>query len=350
MKKATRVLFLAAFLFGIFSVNASASEADKLTSEFFSVIGGSPRDLEKIGIDAVLSELLSALSSGGGALGKFAALALGGAMAIALSSLLAESRYAGRAVSAAVTSLLFLSLVGVLGEARDVLLDLTALFSSISPIMSAITLAGGGTSAAATEALGVSLVLSLVSGGIVPLLLPLAIATAPLSAISALSPETVGGVGSRIKGVYMWLMGIVTAVLVGTLSLQSVIASAKDGAAMRAAKYSASGLIPVVGGTVSASLGTLGAGLSYAKSIVGAEAVWVMVSLAASPLVMMLAYRFIISVSVMLLELVGAPDGARAYGALATSLDLSAAAYTVSVLLFIFEIILFMKSGVAVLG
>ena len=139
-----------------------------------------------------------------------------------------------------------------------------------------------------------------------------------------------------------------TALLTAAYSLQTIISSAADSAAMRAAKYAASGMIPVVGGAVSGALSTLTSGLSYVKSVIGAGAVVSVVSIVLSPLVIMLLYRAALSLSSSICSLFSSDVAVKILHAYRAALDSLIAVYALSSCVIIFEIILFMKSGVSV--
>ena len=147
----------------------------------------------------------------------------------------------------------------------------------------------------------------------------------------------------------MWILGLGTAVLMGMLSLQTLISSSGDNAALRAARYMTTGLVPVVGSTVSASLSTLASGISYAKGIIGAGAIFIMLLLFLSPLCVVLSYRLILSVFITLSEFLDTGAASRSYTAFRSSLDTLIAVYSLSAVVYIFEIVLFVKSGVPLL-
>ena len=149
-----------------------------------------------------------------------------------------------------------------------------------------------------------------------------------------------------MKKLFSWFLGIVTVMISGTLSLQTMVASARDCAAMRAAKYAASGMIPVVGSTVAAALSTLASGVSYVKGIVGGGAVFVLISIMLSPLVLMLMYRFALSFAKFASEFFEIGGGVKIFSAYLYSLDTVLATYALSCLVYLFEIILFVKGGV----
>lgn len=341
-------IFAALFLF--FSVSIFAEDtAEEYLGKFTEITGIDVEDVEGIGADAVFRELLLAITGQGSRIAAFLLFTLGGAGAISLASVLGGQKPVVTGVCAVVAAGIYKELYELILGVIEVLGTLSELFSALIPIMTGITLAGGGVSAASTEAFGMSLALRTVNGIAVPIMLPLVSVLFALSVAGVFESSAAVAITPRIRSAFMWVMGIATAVLLGVLSLQSVISGAKDSAMMRAAKYSATGLIPIVGGTVSATLGTLGAGLSYAKSIIGAGSVYVLVSVLSAPLILVLLYRMILSLTSGLLDFVGAPSGARLFSSMTSAIDALAALYAVSGILYIFEIIVFMKSGVAVL-
>jgi hypothetical protein len=167
--------------------------------------------------------------------------------------------------------------------------------------------------------------------------------------ITAFGNSGVEAVGRGVRNLFMWLVGITTALITGTLALQTLIDTASDSTAMRAARYAASGMIPVVGSTVSGALSTLAAGLTYAKSFIGVGAILVIVTFALSPLIMLLLYRFALSAVIIFSDFVGIGGGAKIFGAYRFVIDSVVTLYALSALVYVLEIILFIKCGVAVL-
>jgi stage III sporulation protein AE len=118
---------------------------------------------------------------------------------------------------------------------------------------------------------------------------------------------------------------------------------------MSAAKYAASGMIPVVGSTVAGALSTLASGLSYAKGIIGVGAIVVIVGIIISPLVLLLLHRLALSLALILADFLGVSGASRIFGAFRASFDSLIAVYALCSVLYIFNAVLFMKSGVALL-
>ncbi len=354
------VLLTLIVIFALFSLPVAAEESvDEYISDFeeilpdeLSGITEHPSELtEALGIKAVLRSVAVALSGGKSRLVSFFLLLLG------ITVMLAVPVPFGEKISSAVSTgvgivgsvMIFTSLSGIFSEVTDTLLRVSRFFTSLIPVVVGVTSLGGGTATAGVQAAGMYTTVSLVGRAASGLLLPIAGFGFSMSLLSAFGSDSIGSLSKGIKSIFMWLIGILTALIGGTLSLQTMISAAADSAAMRAARYMASGLIPVVGSTVSGALSTLAAGISYAKGVIGAGAILVIISIVLAPLLTLLTYRLALSIAVIVGEMVGASAASRIFNAYRFSLDTLTAVYALSSIIYILEIILFAKVGVALL-
>jgi stage III sporulation protein AE len=163
--------------------------------------------------------------------------------------------------------------------------------------------------------------------------------------LSALGHRGVGAISRGVKDLFGRITGICTALLTAAISMQTVIASAADTAALRAAKYATSGLIPIVGGAVAGAISTLTAAMSYAKGVVGGGAVAVLLYLAISPLALLLLYRLSLSVVIILSEFIGVPTASGLFTSYRFALDMTLTVYTLSALIYLFMIVIFIWIG-----
>ena len=246
-------------------------------------------------------------------------------------------------ISVVVTLTATCAVADVFLEITDSMSKISALFSSMIPLFSAVTLSGGGGYTAAGLSVGMASTVSLFSGIITPLFVSL---LAAMLALSLLSPFGVGSVSALTQGVKRHTLLIITlvgAVLLGTVSLQTVFASARDNAAMRAAKHLAQTVLPVVGSTVSASLSTLWSGLALTKGIIGIGGILVIVGMLIGPLVTLLIYKLAIGI-------ITAAEGFLSVSSplsrISECLDMLIGVYSVSAVIYIFEIVLFINGGV----
>ena len=358
MKKLHKMLIIIVIL-SIFSIKISASGyAEDAINDFKNILTDEQSELisdpdkltDAISMRAIVSEILSIAEGERGAVLSFLLLCFGCAALIALTEACPSLSPPCQVGVGLVSSVLIFTKLGALFSlVGDSLSEVCNFFSAALPVMTGITLSGGGVAQAGVQAAGMNITVSLLSGAGTTVLLNTASIGLALALLSAFDDGAVSSLSKSLGGFFKWSTGVATASIAAVMSLQSVVASAADSVSMRAAKLAASGMIPVVGGAVSGALSTLASGLSYAKAIVGAGAIWVMLSIALSPLVVMLLYRLALAVAASFSDLLGASGASRILGAYRTALDSLIAVYSLCAVVCIFEVILFMKGGVALL-
>ncbi len=310
--------------------------------------------LSGIGPDKLLSEIFSIVSSNGGDIVSFFLLLLGlglfSALADSSSSLLGARLYSAvRAGVSAISALfIFSRLSALVFSVSESLGVISGFFSSLIPIITTISLSSGAVTTAGVQAVNMNLTLAVLGKLSSALLAPLVFMIFSLS----LTASVGGGGASRLlkgaKSVFLWALGIVTTVLIASISMQSFLATSKDNAALRAAKYALSGSIPIVGSTVSGALSTLLGSLSEVRAVVGVGAVAVIFAVAATPVIIMLLYRLALSVSIWIFDFLGSDGAFGAFSAFRSALDTLISLYAVSAVVYILEIVIFVRGGVNV--
>ena len=332
-------------------IDGALSDFEKIIPENSLVLGEDL--LSEIGPDKLISEIFSAAFANGGELISFFLLLLGlgllSALLSASSSLLGSRLYcASRAGVSAISALLIFSHLGALVfSVSESLGAISDFFSALIPIVTSVSLSSGAVTTAGVQAINMNLTLAVLGKLSEELLTPLVFMIFSLSLTAS-----VGGFPTRLlkgaKSVFLWLLGIVTTVLIASVSMQSFLAASKDNAALRAAKYALSGTIPIVGSTVSGALSTLIGSLSEARAVVGVGAVAVIFTLAATPLIIMLLYRLALSVSIWIFDFIESEGAFGCFSAFRTALDTLISLYAVSAVIYILEIVIFLKGGVSV--
>ncbi len=358
-KKIWKMLIILVIL-SAFSLQASASESvDKYIDEFAQLLPDGTTDptdpdslVASVSIDALLDELFAALSDRRGEIFSLFLLLLGISVLLAVAAMAPEGVRAVTECGAGVvcSAVLITRLMSVFEQTTESLISLGDFFRSAAPILAAISLAGGGTGTASVQTAGIGLAASFVGDLLCAALSGAAGFLMAMGLLASFGDTNATSVAASAKNVFMWIVGIATLLIMGTLSLQTVVASAADSAAMRSVKYAASGIIPIVGGTVSGALSTLASGLSYAKGVVGAGAIAVIVTSALAPLAVLLLYRLAFTTAARLSETFSSSRSSSVLRAFSTALDALIAVYSLSMLIYVFELILLIKSGVALLG
>ena len=363
MRRAFVMIAVVGILFFVCPLVSRADFVEDTLSDYRDIIPegeSDPSDAEalsdSVGIKAFLRDIILAINGQRGEIFSFFATVLSVSLLCALSSSLLSSSVARElsavaesAVSAIGAVMIYEQLRGLVVSVTATLGELSGFFGAVIPVMTVLTASGGGTGTASVQAAGMSLTLGAIGIISSKLLLPMVSVIFALSLVGALSSDgAVSSLAVSVKHIFIWIIGILSAVMLGSLSLQTVIASAADSMAMRTAKYAAAGMIPIVGSTVSASLATLANALSYAKSAVGVSAVSVLVGICVAPLVRLLLCRFSFELCIGICGFFS-PAAVKHLTAMRSALDALAAVFSMCAVVCAVEIILFMKCGVALL-
>lgn len=338
------------------SEDKSEDAADEILSEFAALLPEDKSELataeglrSAIGFEAILADLFGAAEGAFSRIFYFLSASLGVAVILSVCEISCGnmSSVVRLPVSAGASLAVYNMLLPLVSEISGALCAVSDFFSGLSGVLTGLTLSLGGAGLASVQAAGMLLTLSLFgsfSGSFLMDVVTMVFATALVGASCSDKAERLA---SGVKSVFNVGLGILTAALLGLLSLQSLIAGASDSAGLRAARYAVSGLIPVVGSTVSSALATLTSGLSYVGHIVGGASVAVILSITLAPAVILLLYRLALSIVLMLLDFTGTKNAISVFKALRGALDTLISVYFMSSVVYIFEIVLFIKCGVA---
>lgn len=338
---------------------SALDDTDKYIDEFKSVL---PEEYSQISLDpsglietaslkGLLLEIVSISSGHGGRILSFFLILVGSLVLLSLSYHCPDTvkGAVSTSVGCIASLLIFNRISAVYDEITTSVSSVFDFFGAIIPITTAVTAMGGGVNAATVQGGGMYITLSVIGGVFSFVTSILSAFCLAMSLLSAFGNDGAGAILRGVKSFFMWFIGIMTALITGTIALQTVIASAADSGVMRTMKYMAAGLIPIVGSTVSSALSTLAAGLSYVKGIIGGGAILVIVLLLLSPIVMLVLHRLAFSVCIIISDFVGASTASKIFSSFRFSLDTLIVLSAVSSVILILEIVLFMKVGVALL-
>ena len=309
--------------------------------------------INSVGFDAMLGGIANAVLGKKSELFSFFLTVMGFAvLTVVCDSISFSDKATKNAASVGVlvitSATIYPTVYSVFLSVGDSLMSVSGFFGAALPVMTAITTASGSVKTAGVQAMNMNITLGIVGAVATRLLLPLSFAMLALALVSSFGDAGTSKVAKGIKSAFTFGLGIVTAVSSAAIALQTVIASASDSASLRAARYAASGLIPVVGSSVSSALSTLAGGFAYAKSTVGATAIAVIAVISIAPLVSLLIYRMVFSIAVSFLEYADNSAGARCFSAYRTAFDTVISVYVMSTLVCIIQLIVFIKGGASI--
>ena len=301
-----------------------------------------------------LSELLfGSLASCSG----FFLLMLGASLALTLGAFLCDGSSGKGELHGGVNHTLlvaFLSACAVMlypqiNEALDAVRSVSTFCESVLPVFLGVNLLSGMEQSAALTASAFGILLAVVE----ELTEKIALPALALLLSSSLVPSPAGDVlslNSRLYKLYLSMLGILSTIIASAFALQNVLVLNKDRALLRALRYGVGSMIPIVGQTVAGTLSALSGGVVYAKSAVGVSVLLAIFALALPPLLRLLACRLTLSLPSLIVGAFGeGADGtlARLYQTVRRLLDATLALVALTVSLFVFVVILFMKSTVS---
>ena len=158
---------------------------------------------------------------------------------------------------------------------------------------------------------------------------------------------TLAALCDRVKKWYTSLLGLVLFLLGLALSAQSVLVGRADSLGMRGVKYAVGTWIPVVGGAISGTLGTVAEGVRLLRGICGVSGVVLVALLLIPTLIQLLIFRGVLNLGVTVATLLGCDGEARLLGEMASLHGYLAAAVSICSVLFILALTLLIHSGVA---
>lgn len=240
---------------------------------------------------------------------------------------------------------LYVILVGTVDRVSAFFSDLATFTGGLSSLYVALFAAGGATAGAAAAGGGFAsflAVLDLCATSLLAPLLRLLLALALLSALGT-SSGIAEELSKRLSGVFIFLLSTLSMLLLSSLAFESSLAGSTDSVAIRTVKYTLSGAIPVVGGTVSATLGALHTSLSLIKSTLGGAAIVVLLSLLLPLLCELFLLRLALSLCESIASFMGAGALSGVIGRFKRLFDLALAAVAILSVLFLLTVGVFTR-------
>ena len=151
----------------------------------------------------------------------------------------------------------------------------------------------------------------------------------------------------QVKKWYVWLLGLIMFLLSLALSAQSVLVGRADSLGMKGVKYAVGNMLPVVGGAVAGSLGTVAAGVSLLRGVCGVSGIFLIVLLLIPTLVQLLLFRTVLRLAATVAALLGCEGEGRLLGEMASLHGYLAAAVSICAVTFVLTLALLIHSTVA---
>ena len=188
--------------------------------------------------------------------------------------------------------------------------SLFAAVASFVPLTAVLYASGGNLTQAASGTVTLGTVLSVCQLVFTKTVIPVFSVCLSMSMLSAF--DGAGGVAAQsiaatVKKWYTTALAFVMMILTTSLAAQSIISVKADNAAMKGMKFAASSFIPVSGGAVSSTLGTLASSVELMRGSVGIVGVAVILLLLIPTVVELAMLRLALALAASLAAVLGCP-------------------------------------------
>ena len=212
------------------------------------------------------------------------------------------------------------------------------------PVLTAALAANGGITKSAalyTGAVAFNTILcSIISKLIVPMIYVFLCASV---ASGAIGEKTLDKVKSFLKWLITWGLKITLYVFTGYMGITGVISGSADAAAVKAAKLTISGIVPVVGGILSDASETVLVSAGVVKNSVGIYGMLAVMAVWIGPFIKIGAQYMLLKVTCAISETFSSERSCKLIGDFATALGLLLAMTGTVCLLLLISIVCFMK-------
>ncbi len=186
--------------------------------------------------------------------------------------------------------------------------QLSLLMTGFLPLMGTMYAMGGNIAEAATNEGILQLVLSVCQYAVSylsPAVFGVSLAFALLDVLGDGIQVRFSALGGLIKKWYTTFLGFVMFLLSVALSTQSILSARADSLGMKGLKYAVGQMIPVVGGAVSGTLGTVAAGIELIRGISGVCGLMLIALLLLPTLVQLFLFRLCYQLSATVATMMG---------------------------------------------
>ena len=162
-------------------------------------------------------------------------------------------------------------IVACISDAADVLKVASDFLLACVPVMVAVMAAAGQAVSAGSYHLLMMAVGNVVSIFATTILVPMMNLFLALSVVSSVSPGiNLNGFCSVLNKIVKWVIGLGMTLFTGLVTMHSLVATAQDSTATRAAKFIVGSFVPVVGNALGEALNTVTSCVKMLKSGIGA--------------------------------------------------------------------------------
>lgn len=236
--------------------------------------------------------------------------------------------------------------LSVIESAGAFVTRLCAMMNAMLPVMNAVYITSGSITQMTVNSSALMLYVTIVENLNKILFVPLAGALFALISASALYKSVnIGSFIEAVKKLTITMMTFSMLIFSFILGIQSSLAKSSDTLAARTVKFALGSYVPIVGGAVSEALSTVNASFSLIKKVSGSAGIIIILLLLVPTLVTLIINKISLGACRCAADMLGCETAAKTISEASSVLSIFAAIASISSVLFIFAVTLFMNSG-----
>lgn len=202
----------------------------------------------------------------------------------------------------------------------DVMASIT---KTLSPTLFALLTAIGGINTGTVLKPAMAILTGSVCVFIKNVIFPGILISAVLKLVSEISTSLkLTGFSKMIESAIKWLIGIMLIVFLGIMAINGLSGAAFDGLSIKTAKYTIDKFVPIVGGMFSDTVDTIIACSVLVKNAVGVLGLFIIICLAAHPLITMIANIFLFKLASAIIEPFSGEENVKVLSSMSSTLTL----------------------------
>lgn len=243
-------------------------------------------------------------------------------------------------------AILIKNFIMLINLGKTVIDNLVLFMQTFIPTVFALLILTGNVTTTSVLQPGMVFGLGIMSTIIKTVILPLILFYTVLAIVNNISNKAqVSKLADFIKNVGMWSIGILLAIFIAVIELQSSVTSAADGIAARTAKYAVGNFIPVVGKALSDAVDTVIGYSILLKNSVSVVGMLVIILICAIPVIKLFAMIILYKLTAAIIQPISDERIVKCISEMANSLTFIAGALLSVAVMFIISISITMNAG-----
>ena len=262
-----------------------------------------------------------------------------------LSSVSSEESNAIRITGAVVIALLLLEPIGsIIQLSINTVTEMTEYGKLLLPVMTAAMAAQGGTTSSAALYTGTAVFSTFLTTIITRLIVPaLYIYLCICVADSAIKQEPLGKIRDFIKWSMTWTLKIVLYVFTGYMSITSVISGTVDASALKAAKLTISGVVPVIGSVLADTSESILISAGIMKNAAGVYGLFAIIAIFIGPFIEIGVQYLMLKLTGTICNMIGSKQSVTLINNFSTGMGIVLATTGTVCVLLLISLVCFMK-------